>query len=245
MNQKLYKILSIVLLVAIMVLSFTAIAGKMNNPNTYSNTYKVLDENRKTVLRMTAGAASASTLLTLIPDDVATPIADKVADVSGYCVLILGAILAEKYCIGIIALLVFRILIPLCCILGIIFILCRKKRLLSVIIRVFVFSVALTAAIPLSVYVSKLVSDTNAESREQAIESVENATGEIESASDVTDKVENLLGTFVEASAIMIISSCVIPVLTLFFMYILLKMLLGQWLSTLGSPAVVRGDGSD
>ena len=45
--------------------------------------------------------------------------------------------------------------------------------------------------------------------------------------SDISDKVESVLNNFIEALAVMLVTSCVIPVLVLVFFFWLAKSMLG------------------
>ena len=58
------------------VLSFFCIAPHMTQPSTYQNSLNTLQGKQETVLELTAVSAAASTAITVLPGDVATPIAD-------------------------------------------------------------------------------------------------------------------------------------------------------------------------
>ena len=97
------------------VLSFFCIAPHMTQPSTYQNSLNTLQGKQETVLELTAVSAAASTAITVLPGDVATPIADKLADLSGYFLIVLCAIFLEKYLLTITASATFYVLIPLSC----------------------------------------------------------------------------------------------------------------------------------
>ena len=46
--------------------------------------------------------------------------------------------------------------------------------------------------------------------------------------SDITDKVENVINQFIEVLAVMLVTSCVIPILVLVFFFWLAKSMLGM-----------------
>ena len=56
-----------------------------------------LDDKKTTALELTAAATAASAAITLIPGDAGTPIADKLADLSSYFLIVVCAIYLEKY----------------------------------------------------------------------------------------------------------------------------------------------------
>lgn len=76
-----------------------------------------LDDKKTTTLELTAAATAASAAITLIPGDAGTPIADKLADLSSYFLIVVCAIYLEKYLVTITGLAAFKLLIPIGCIL--------------------------------------------------------------------------------------------------------------------------------
>ena len=99
----------------------------MTQPSTYQNSLNTLQGKQETVLELTAVSAAASTAITVLPGDVATPIADKLADLSGYFLIVLCAIFLEKYLLTITASATFYVLIPLSCALCAAYILSSKR----------------------------------------------------------------------------------------------------------------------
>ena len=111
------KLLAAALLLALALVSFFPIAQKMSQPQTFSHAIESLDKKQETVLELTAASTAASAAITLLPGDAATPIADKLADLSGYFLIVLCAIFLEKYLLTITAGAAFRVLLPLACLL--------------------------------------------------------------------------------------------------------------------------------
>lgn len=67
-------------------------------------------------------ATATSALITLIPGDVGTPIAEKVADLSGYLLIVLCAVYLEKYLVTLTGYAAFKLFNSgsvLCCLLEI------------------------------------------------------------------------------------------------------------------------------
>ena len=88
-----------------------------------------LDDKKTTALELTAAATAASAAITLIPGDAGTPIADKLADLSSYFLIVVCAIYLEKYLVTITGLAAFKLLIPIGCILLSLLVLEFKKDL--------------------------------------------------------------------------------------------------------------------
>ena len=68
------------LLLLLAVLSFLYVGDWAASPETHRGTVQALDEKVNTVLQLSAASALVSSAVTLLPGDVGTPIADKLAD---------------------------------------------------------------------------------------------------------------------------------------------------------------------
>ena len=121
-KEKKTMIVITVILIVIALISATVAAEYFSDAETYKDTIKVLDEKRDSVVAMSASSAAVSTGLTFIPGDVAEPIANELADLSSTLMIVLCAIFLEKYFLTISGLVTCRILIPLSCVLIIMFI---------------------------------------------------------------------------------------------------------------------------
>lgn len=225
----------VAVLVATAVFSVKWAAPKYSDPRERRETIEYLDRQRNTVLALTTASTTASTALTLLKDDWATPIANELAELGGYFMIILAAIVLEKYLITLSGLVVFQYVVPLACGLLIVYILFRDMEWTkNLAIKLFAFGFALFLLVPASVQVCQVIEDTYDTSIQAAITSAENATilAESETAGEgsIWDKlipdvkntitnaiesVKNILNNFIEAVAIMMITSCVIPVLML------------------------------
>ena len=71
-----------------------------------------LDEMREVVLQLTAISSVSSTALTLMPGDVATPLAENIADISDYLIIVFIGLLAQKYLFTSISMIALKLLIP-------------------------------------------------------------------------------------------------------------------------------------
>ena len=91
------KTLFVVIPLLIALLSVFVLSGPASSPDLHGSTLAALEEKQTTVLELSAASAAASAAITLIPGDVATPIADKLADLSSHFLLVLCAVFLEKY----------------------------------------------------------------------------------------------------------------------------------------------------
>lgn len=241
MNQNSKKILSIVLPVIIAVFSIFVLAKPASSPTTYAKTIASLDEKKTTVMELTAASTAVSAAITLIPGDTATPIAEKLADLSTYFLVVLCAIYLEKYMLTLAGFAVFKVMVPAVCILFIINVFRKSEACKRLMKKIGVLSLALIFLVPVSVKVSDFIQNTYEESINETISSAKEMSSELEDEEDkslwdrITDgatsavkKVEQSLNQFVEALAVLIVTSCIIPILILVFFVWLMKMLLGM-----------------
>ena len=97
------KTLFVVIPLLIALLSVFVLSGPASSPDLHGSTLAALEEKQTTVLELSAASAAASAAITLIPGDVATPIADKLADLSSHFLLVLCAVFLEKYLLTILS----------------------------------------------------------------------------------------------------------------------------------------------
>lgn len=269
-NEKQKKILFALIPIVIALLSFFVIARFTSSTEFNAKTIQSLDDKKTTVMELAAASTAASAAITLIPGDVGTPIANKLADLSSYFLIVFSAIYLEKYLVTITGYAVFKILVPIACVFFSGYLLWRKEILRVVAQKFLLFGLAVYLVIPASVKVADMIETTYASSIESTIETAKQTTDEIESetgesgqvddkssneksqsdsdsdskenaggffsglfnkvqegVSTATANVENVLNNFIEALAILLVTSCLIPILVLIFFVWLVKMLLG------------------
>lgn len=264
------------------ILSFTVVGKYAAAPEFHQATITSLDEKKNTVLELTMAATATSAVITLLPGDIGTPIAEKVADLSGYLLIVLCAIFLEKYLVTITGYAAFKIFIPAACVLFATNLFVSNRSLDRLARKLLVFGICIFLVVPSSMKISDLIehtyqaqieatleeakgteqllensveaeaSDNTAEStvsgnqtsqsqqtaensnlwqkakdalssaKESVASVVENVTI---SSEELVRKVETSLSHFVEAVAVMLITSCVIPLLVLFVFFWLIKIL--------------------
>ena len=301
MNFNKQKCITAVILLLVAILSITVIGKYASAPENHQKTIASLDEKKQTVMELTAASTVTSALITLLPGDTATPIAEKMADVSGYLLVVLCAIYLEKYLVTITGYVAFTYLIPIACGLWIFNLIFANATLRKLATKLVVFGLAISFVVPASVKISDLIGDTYQAQIEATIEDARNTqnilensgvadddddtnatetpgigttevpgtvTGNVQekesnnsgsvsnifdwakdaissakdsvanvvenvtiSTEDLVQKVENSLNHFIEAVAVMIITSCVIPMLVLLLFFWMVKIVLDVDLS--------------
>ncbi len=242
------RIVLTALAAVIMFTSFGAVKP-MTSPETHSVTIAALDEKKVTVMELAAASTAASAAITLIPGDTATPIADKLADLGSCFLIVLCAIYLEKYLVTMTGYASFMLLIPLACALFILFIWLKPGLGKQIVgqwsFKLAVLAVALSMIIPASMFVSDKIERTYAESINATIQSAKEATDIIEEAAETENKgfsfitglqqtvtnaadyLEQAVGRFMEAFAVMMVTSCIIPIVVLLFFMWIMKILVG------------------
>ena len=263
MNKTATKIVICIALIAIAVVSFFPIAERYTSPERYTDYVVSIDEKTETVLKLMAVSTVTSAGITAIPGDTATPIAEKLADFSEYFLLILCMLYAEKYLLTIIPYGVFKGLIPLVCALFGVGLVWNGQVMRRQGFKLLLIALALLLVIPLSVRTSDMIYNTYQDSIDSTIASAEALTEETEelaAAQDanmldrilnrlsettggMVDKASTVLNRFVETLAVMIVTSCLIPILVLLCFLWIVKQLTGIDLRDLGPRRPPRSHG--
>ncbi len=252
-EKTLKKALAAVVLVFLALVSFFLVGDKTMKPEAHAATIASLDDKAETVLKLTATSTVASACISAIPDDTATPIAEKLADFTEDFLLILCVLYAEKYLVTIIGAGTFKVLIPCACVLFGVGMYWKQEIMKRLEIKFAIFGLAIFITIPMSIRVSDMIYENYSDSIDETITAAEKFTDNTselteaeggnegliasilsrisETASGLADKAAELLKNFVESLAVLIVTSCVIPVLVLVFFVWLIKMVTGREIS--------------
>ena len=227
--------------ILICVISLLLFVPMTTNADRHESTLTQIDKEIENVLKLAGGATAVSAAVSLLPDDSCTPISTEFAELGKYFIVILSALYFEKYFVTMSGYASFGFLIPVATIMifcGIIF---SKDKIKEVAVKMIICALALYAIIPISVKASEMVYDNYQNKIEQTVEEAhqisvvdEDADG-IEkflswignAAGTIVDYVTGLLSRFIEATAVMMLTSCILPVLVLIFLAWFLKMLFG------------------
>lgn len=238
------NLLKVVVPIVIALISVFVISEHAASAEFHADTIEALDEKKETVMELTAASTATSAAITLIPGDTATPIADKLADLSSYFLIVLCAIYLEKYLVTITGFAAFKILIPAACVLFALSVFWKGDALKNLAKRLAVFGLAIVLVIPASVQVSNLIETTYQASIDDTLDTAKKTADTIEEESEsdeeeglvagivskvkdgvstATAEVENVLNNFIEALAVMLVTSCVIPIVVMLFFVWLMK----------------------
>lgn len=243
-----------VVAVLLALLSCFVFAPLASSVDAHAGTIASLDDKKQTVTSLVAGSTGSSAAISLIPGDAGTPIAEKLVDISSDFLIVLAAIYLEKYLLTILGSVAFRFLVPIGCLLLVVALAMRRnetlsRSLLGISARLVLFGLAIAFVVPASVGVSNMIEATYESSINETLATAEQTAEDIgKSASEgegdaanplsfllqmpdelarLTDDAKNSLNNFIEALAVMIVTSCIIPILVLLFFLWLVKMVLG------------------
>lgn len=244
------RITTVIILAVTIILSCTLIGNKMTDPATFSHTIEVLDKNRTTLLSLSAASAAASAAVSALPSDICSPLAQQLSEFTTWFLLILSIIFLEKYLLTIFGAVACYLLIPIGC--GALLTNCYfpKGFLQSIGTKLLVFGAALLLVIPTSVWVSDQINAIYSKSIEIAVQSANavssNLIGEVSdgsaensavideakailddissSVAGVIEQFKNVLNRFIEATAVMLVTTCLIPILVCLFFIWIIKM---------------------
>ena len=231
------------------VICFFTLGSIFSNSETYSRQIEMIDKKKTVALEMTTAVTAASVAISMLPDDIGTPVAERAADLTGYLMVIVIALFAEKYLLALSGMLAFRFVIPAALILFAVLPLWKndtiKPALIKITAKIILFSLILWALVPACVTIMNTI-DREAElSAQNAIEQAEKYSDSISEHSEnesglaawlekfkngaagLAAKVDAVLNSFVEAIGVMIVTTCIMPLAAFAVLLWILKLLTG------------------
>ena len=187
------------------LMSFFFVANALAQPEFWSGTIQLIEDKCEAVLKLVATSAGGSAVIAALPGDATTPIAGKLADICGGFSLVLGILYMEKYLLTIFALVAFKFLVPVACIVVIVQALlplsAEAKGTARVLAgKIAIFALALVIAIPAGMLFSGMIENTygafNVESEEvTATEEAEEPAAEEEEPEEVSNPLAAFANT--------------------------------------------------
>lgn len=240
------KLIAVALLAVMLALSVTVLDRAASDPARYERTLASLDEKEATVLKMTGASAAVSTAIAAVPGDATTPVAEELADLASCFVFILTVIVVEKFLVAVIGHVAFAYLIPAACLLAAAGIVLRMRLLKQWAVKLGLFGLIMCLVIPFSMGAADIIEKTVDTDYEQTIEQAQQITEEISESTDeegnfltkawgkitggisgLADRGEELFVNILESIAMMLATSCIIPIAVLLIAFWAIKMLFG------------------
>ena len=200
-------------------------------------------------MTLSGGAAATSATLSLLPGDMCTPLAEQLAELAKYFLLILSSLYLEKFLISLSGYITFMFLIPFACVLMCINVITGKKNFSRIAGKVGIIGIIIFLIVPASVKLSDMVYQTQAAKVNETIEEYNNLEVEGDSdsglfnefttiTSETIDKITDFIDNLMESLAVMIVTSCVIPLLVFLFLIWLVRTIFSANVLTIDPAAM-------
>ena len=260
------RILKILFWIALAALSLTLLRRALVSVDTYRSIIESLDKKRSTIFGLITASTAISAAITLIPGDVGTPIAQQIAELSEYFIIVLGALYLEKYVLTILGFVSSVILVPGASLLSIAHEIkpgtSWKKRLA---VSLLIVGIDGVLVVPASVAVSNSIDRTFHDSIQGSIDAVIEGSDEIEAeaeeqqtlwgalsnaAQSVTggvsasvEKARAAVNHLIETVVILLVTDCLIPiVVVLFFVWLIKTVVKSLYARPTAPPERERGE---
>ena len=247
--MELKKVTAAAVLILIAVISMTKVAPWAGNPETHKHTIEQTEQKIESVMLLSGGAAATSATLSLLPGDMCTPIADQLAEMSTYFLIILSALYLEKFMISLSGYSVFGVLIPIACVLLCGWVFSGKRKWGETAGKIALIGMVIFLIVPASVKLSDLVYQTQAMKVDTAgeeyndLELGEESEGgflnEVTTIkSSTVKKITSFLESLMESLAVMIVTACVIPILVFVILVWLVRTIFSSNVLTIDTGTV-------
>lgn len=247
-EKKQHSVALSILLIAVCLLSFLWVSRVATDNAIFTQMNKTIDTKEQNVMALSAGTMGVSVAITLIPGDTGTTLAEKLSDMSGYMFLVLIGLYLEKILLLLSGTIAFRVLIPIGCIFCLYHLFFDRGFAWRLGVKMIVFGIALFALVPTSVWVTQKIDNSSNVSVEQRLEESSKKAEQIakkakkETSENILDKIGNAITKGMDNTinsaktyfnnlmgivAAMVVTSFVIPVLTLLMLLFLFKSIWG------------------
>lgn len=285
-NKKKGKWFKTAIWIILALLSYFVLSKWATSADTYKGVINTLNHTQNKALKLTALSSVLATGAASLPGDATTPVANKLADMSSYMVIVYVAILIEKYLLTLTGFIATKILMPigfgLAAIGGFLRKISWKDFIYRIALKCVISGLLVWALVPSSAWVTNWITDTyekveavtsdlsdenqaaeDKNSDKKAEESQkENGDSEFsilgtlsdfaDQAGDTVKKAgqavpekieefENALNQMIEKVAVLIVTTCVIPILVLLAFLWIFKIITGLNLPTPTMQSIPKG----
>lgn len=223
----------VIILLVFSILSVAVFSKPLSSPGFYRETIQVLDNQKMKAAALAVTVTAASAAISALPDDIGASIADELDDLATPLFLIACVIFLEKTLLTTFGLIGTRILVPAICVIGIVYTIRPKEKLFTWIKKLLIITLAAFFVIPASAMLTSLIEETYSDTVTQTFdvaqqymdetqqESNENSNAFLDFFSNIgnsvtalLDKAKRMLSVFIDAVAVLLITSCGIPIMT-------------------------------
>ena len=240
--------IKILLLLVVAAVSFFGLTSWVPDSSFVEQSVEHVEESNNTVMKFSAATLSTSLAISALPDDFATPLAESLSDMNIYFVAILVVLFLEKILILYGVKMAFAIIIPLACGVGVLALLTKKNFLKSFAVRVCILGLAVALVVPCSTHITGIVAadltayvdntiEETSDGADKLNEAVEGGAEDqtvferlsdlfqtaVSGVSDLMLHFQNTIRQCMNSIAILILTNCLMPLMTFFILKWILK----------------------
>ena len=233
-------------LVFAIVISITVLSPAFSNPKLHSRSLAVIKSCKEQATGLTLTLTLVSTAITLLPEDTGSAIADELSELSTPLLIIVCILYFEQYLLTSMEALAFGILLPLAFLFFIGSIYLQKNSLRVIGYKILLIALVCAVAFPTSAGLTIMIRETFAETinmLQTQLDDIVTVFSDMLNADDVLKFLSSFasgigeilkfakdaLGLLIDAVAILLITSCVIPVITvLLFIWCIKSIIAGK-----------------
>ena len=240
-EKRVEKLAKCLVAVFVIVLSIFVLSVKVPETALFEETKESIKESTETVMEFSGATIAASLALSAFPNDFATPLAGTLSDLNTYFIFIFAVLFVEKLIVIEGVKIAFVYIIPAACVLYVLYEVCGKEFFKNFAIKMLVLGLAVIFVIPISTHFTEIVCADYLDYVDQTIEEANAGADKVnevmaskEDEGTIFDKLSeafktaiqgmtDLLAYFegvakrsVNSIAIMIVTTFVLPMLTLF-----------------------------
>ena len=242
-NEKYIKAaIKILALLLIIVISQLTLADKVSEMKYVTTSADSLEASRDRVVALSGATLTASTAISMLPQDWANPMANSLADMNKYFIFIFATIFLEKLILVEGIQIAFHYIIPAACILYMIFVVSQKDKVKEWATKILILGISIVCVVPFGTHFTEMIStnymeyiDTTITEANAGAEKIYEVNDNNEGEDAFLDKVEavftsafqevkdlftyfnQLLHRCINSVAMMIITTFVLPLFILLF----------------------------
>lgn len=262
-------ILKILIPVLIALISAVLLANKVSNSQYITETIDSLEESRNVTMEFSAATLASSLALSALPGDFSSPIAQSLADMNKYFIFIFAIIFVEKIIVMEGIKLSFKILVPVACLLFVIWVITKKKWFKDFSFKVLAFAAVIVFLIPISThsvdkwgkdykeYVETTIYDTqsgadkideimdSASENENIFDKISSVfSGAVSNADELVDYFKNSAKKCMTSISILIVTTFAVPILVAIIFKVIISALFASRnnVNIKGCPMANKGE---
>lgn len=184
------RVVGAVVLIVMIIISFTFGQLVASSPAHHAKRIDYLEEKQNNAKALIGAASVTALLISLTPDDMATPNADQIANIGKDFLIVLAAVTAEQYMLTITGFIAFCIIIPIGLFLLLLYLIFKGDTWKQLGVKLCIFGLVLYSIVPVSIRISGLIEDTYQEAVNETLKASEELKQEFDLAEAETEGLD-------------------------------------------------------